>query len=296
MGSQEPTPAIRLGPGATRAAAQAELRRVFAEAGVESAALDARLLAADALQVAPTSLLAEPEAPVGQDGAMRLVAHARRRLAREPVARILGQAEFWGLPFRLSPETLAPRPDTETVVEAALDAVRTGSGSPNILDLGTGTGCILLALLSELTGVFGLATDRSPGALATARTNAELNGLGKRAAFVASNWADAVEGRFDLIVSNPPYIRAAEIPSLEPEVSRFDPLGALDGGSDGLDAYRAILADVRRLLAPGGRLVLEVGHDQAGSVRALAASHDFAVESVRQDLSGQARAIVLSPA
>jgi release factor glutamine methyltransferase len=294
MGSPQPPPAIRLDPGTSRVAAQAELRRVFLEVGIESAALDARLLAAEALQVSPTSLLASPDLPIGEDGAMRLTSHARRRLAREPVARILGQAEFWGLPFHLSPETLAPRPDTETIVEAAMKSVWGSIGPARILDLGTGSGCILLALLFEFENAFGLGIDRSPGALVTARQNAEMNGFGERAAFVASTWADAIEGGFDLIASNPPYIRAAEIPSLEPEVSRFDPRGALDGGSDGLDAYRAILGQADRLLAPHGRLILELGHDQAESVRALAASQDLIVEAVQHDLSGHARAIVLS--
>ena len=283
------------GAGMTRAAAQGEMRRAFARIGLESAALDARLLTASALGVGSTALLADPDAPVSRDEAARLADHARRRLAREPVARIIGQAEFWGLPFRLSPETLAPRPDTETVVEAALAAFGAGEMPRTILDLGTGSGCILVALLSEVPDAFGVGLDRSPGALATARGNARRNGVGDRAGFAASNWAEALDGRFGLIVSNPPYIRAADIQTLEPEVSRFDPLAALDGGRDGLDAYRAILRQAGRLLAPGGRIVLELGFDQADPVAAIADERCLAVEAIREDLGGHRRAVTLRP-
>jgi release factor glutamine methyltransferase len=293
MDQGEQARAITFAPGMSRGAAQAELRRALAEAGIDSAMLDARLLTGAALQVSSTALLAHPEAPLGDGGAARLTEFAGRRLAREPVSRITGQAEFWGLPFRLSPETLAPRPDTETVVEAALEAVGTVRQELRMLDLGTGSGCILLALLSELKGCFGIGIDRFPGALATAKGNAEMNGLRDRTAFVASNWAAALDGRFDLIVSNPPYVRASEIPALEPEVSRFDPLAALDGGNDGLNAYRAILDDAGRLLTPEGRVVLELGHDQSESVSALAQARDFVVETIRRDVAGHLRALVL---
>ena len=280
--------------GLTRAAAQAELRRMLLEAGIESPGLDARLLTAAALDVSPTSLLANPDAPMDAAGAARLAELAGRRLAREPVARILGEAEFWGLPFRLSPGTLAPRPDTETIVEAALDAVGAMPQPQRILDLGTGSGCILVALLSERREAFGVGIDRSADALATARGNAHLNGVGDRAAFVASDWAAAIDGRFGLVVSNPPYIRAGEIPSLQPEVSGFDPMAALDGGRDGLDAYRAILSQVGYVLAPAARIVLELGHDQADAVAAIAGGHGFDVVAVRTDLGGHRRAITLA--
>lgn len=287
-----PVPAFAA--GTTRAQAQAELRRAFAAAGIDSAALDARLLLAAALGIGPTSLFAHPDAPLDRAGAARLREYAARRLAREPIARILGEAEFWGLRFRLSPETLAPRPDTEAVVEAALAAIAPWRGPQLILDLGTGSGCILLALLSETKEAFGIGVDRSPAALATARANAQINGLGERAAFVASDWASALAGQFALIVSNPPYIRAEDIPALDPEVSRFDPLAALDGGPGGLDCYRAILSDAGRLLTPAGHIVFELGHDQTEPVADLAAEHGFAVETTRRDLGGHTRAMVLS--
>ena len=287
-------PHLAIEAGTTRAAAQAELRRAFAEAGIDSAALDARLLTAAALDVGSTSLLADPQLPLGEEGSARLVDLAARRLAREPVARILGRAEFWGLPFALSPETLAPRPDTETIVEAALDAAGKRRGArERILDLGTGSGCILIALLSELKDGCGVGVDRSPGALMAARRNAEMNGVADRAAFVASDWASAIEGRFSLIVSNPPYIRAADILTLDPEVSHFDPARALDGGKSGLDAYRAILDDAGRLLERDGRIVLELGHDQVESVAVLAEERGFAVEAIRRDLGGHQRAMTL---
>lgn len=281
--------------GPTRRSAQAELRRAFSAAGIGSPALDARLLVAAALGTGPTSLIANPDAPLGPGEAERLGSFAARRLAREPVARILGETEFWSMPFRLSPDTLAPRPDTETVVEAALDAARSTGVPPTLLDLGTGSGCILVALLSELSAAFGVGIDRSPGALATARINADMNGVGGRALFSAGDWGASLDGRFGLIVSNPPYIRAGDIPLLDPEVARFDPAAALDGGPDGLDAYRAILADAARLLAPAGRVVLELGHDQADAVRALAEAEGYRVGAVTTDLGGHRRAIVLGP-
>ncbi len=282
--------------GVTRAAAQAALRRTLVEAGIDSAALDARLLTGAALRVASASLLAYPNAPVDADEAACLAEYTRRRLAREPVARIVGKAEFWGLPFRLSPETLVPRPDTETLVEAALEMSPAGEVPLRILDLGTGSGCILVALLSEWRDAFGIGLDRSLDALATARGNAQMNGVGDRAAFVASDWAAAIAGRFGLIVSNPPYIRAGDIAALEPEVTRFDPLAALDGGWGGLDAYRAILSQAGRVLAPGGRIVLELGHDQADAVADIAAGHGLVVMAIRNDLAGHRRAITLAAA
>ena len=284
---------VRFAAGMTRAAAQAELRRALTEASVDSPALDARLLLGAALGASQTALLAHADEPLSRDEAARLGELARRRLAREPMARITGQAEFWGLPFRLSPETLAPRPDTESVVEAALAAVGPAPRALRILDLGTGTGCILVALLSELPDAFGIGLDRSPGALSIAKANAQVNGVSDRTAFVASDWGAALDGRFDLIVSNPPYIRAVEIQALAPEVSHFDPPAALDGGRDGLDAYRSVLDDAGRLLTSSGRAVLELGHDQAGSVGALAEARGFTVESLRRDLGGHSRAMAL---
>ena len=204
---------------------------------------------------------------------------AARRLKREPVSRILGRKEFWSLTLDVTPDVLVPRPDTETVVEAALDHVAGGGlrlENLRILDIGTGTGALVLALLQELPNARGVATDLSAAALEVARGNAERLKLASRCAFVVCNVADGLQGRFDLIVSNPPYIARGAIASLDPEVRDYDPRLALDGGADGLDAYRAIASGAPSLLAPGGRLIVELGAGQAAPVSALfeAAGHE----------------------
>jgi release factor glutamine methyltransferase len=278
----------------TRAEALASLRRAFAQAGLDTPDLDARILLAEALGLDASALALRPQEPLGAESAERLADYAARRLAREPVARILGIQEFWGLPFRLAPDTLVPRPDTETVVRAALAAVPDRRAPLRILDLGTGSGCLLVALLHELPNARGIGVDRSPGALAAARGNARLNGVGGRAFFVASDWGAALAQEFDLVVSNPPYIASRVIEALAPEVREHDPQKALDGGPDGLDAYRAILADADRLLKSGGRLVAEIGFDQEKAVCALAAAAGLAVEEVANDLGGRPRALVAS--
>ena len=222
-----------------------------------------------------------------------------RRLAREPVARIVGRKEFWGLPLKLNAHTLVPRPETETVVEAALAALDRGGARTRtlrILDLGTGSGALLLALLSELPAAVGVGTDISAEALACARDNAAALGLAQRASFVACDYGAALAGPFDLIVSNPPYIAHGDIAALAPEVSEFDPLRALDGGIDGLDGYRAIAADAPRLLAPNGSLVVELGAGQADAVISLMRGAGLVpTEPPRPDLAGIARALVLHP-
>jgi len=273
--------------------ALARTRRAFAEAGLDEAALDARLIAADAFGTDATGLVIRADEPLAAEAAARLDALARRRLAGEPVGRILGRREFWGLSFRLSPETLEPRPDTETVVEAALARVDDRRAPLRLLDLGTGTGCLLIALLHELPGATGIGIDLQEGAARTARANAGANGVGGRADFICGGWADALSARFDLVVSNPPYIRTAVIAELAPEVARHDPGLALDGGRDGLDAYRAILRDLPRLLAPGGHAVLEIGFDQEDDLAKLAEASGFAVPEVRRDLAGRPRAVTL---
>jgi release factor glutamine methyltransferase len=277
----------------TRAQALAALRRAFDEAGFETAALDARLLLLSALGVAATELITRPDMPLTLEEADRVSAHARRRLAHEPVARIVGEREFWGLSFVLSPETLVPRPDTETVVETALGFISDRQAPLRIADLGTGSGCLLTALLHELPRAQGLGIDRSLGALRTARHNAEINGVGERSLFVLSDWAASIRGRFDLIVSNPPYIASSVILGLDAEVREHDPSLALDGGADGLNAYRIILGDAKRLLEPGGLLVVEIGYDQADALRGLAEAHALEVLAVAHDLSGNPRSVAL---
>jgi release factor glutamine methyltransferase len=266
----------------------------FRAGGRDSPELDARLLVGHALSLDHAGLVAANDRKLAAGEANAIAALARRRLAHEPVARIVGAKEFWGLRLAVDAATLVPRPETETVVEAALAAIdRRGSRTPplRIADLGTGTGAILLALLTELPNAFGVGTDASLSALAIAHLNACRLGL-TRAAYVACDMAAALCGPFDIIVSNPPYIASAEIATLPPEVRLFDPRRALDGGSQGLDFYRAIAAAVPALLAPDGVLVVELGANQAESVAALFAAEGLAPSAPRPDLNGVARALV----
>jgi release factor glutamine methyltransferase len=279
----------------SRIAARARAADALAARGIETAALDARILVEEALGLTATDLALHGGEPVGQAGAERLASYLARRSSGEPVARIIGAWEFWGLPFGLSPETLVPRPDTETLVEAALGLGLPPGGPRRLLDLGTGSGCILVALLSEWPRARGLGLDRSHGALVTARANAARNGVSDRAAFVAGDWAAALAGPFDVVVANPPYIAGPVIAGLAEEVRAHDPRLALDGGPDGLDAYRAILAQVPPLLAPGGHLLVEIGYDQEEALRRLAAAHGLSAQ-VRRDLAGHPRVVVMAAA
>jgi release factor glutamine methyltransferase len=277
----------------TRTGALRELRRTLAEAGFETAALDARLLLLTALGISATDLITWPDTPLTPDQAGTLAAFAQRRLNHEPVARIVGEREFWGLPFRLSPETLVPRPDTETLVETALDLLPDRQAPLRIVDFGTGSGCILVALLHELPQATGLGVDLSFGALVTARANADDNHVGNRCHFVLSRWADAISGQFDLIVSNPPYIASGVIPGLDQEVREHDPRLALDGGPDGLEPYRIVLAEAERLLAPGGLLAVEIGYDQAEALSHMAKLHGLEILRIAHDLSGNPRCVAM---
>jgi release factor glutamine methyltransferase len=265
----------------------------FRAAGIDSAELDARLLVGAALRLDLTGLITSANRALISDESVHLESLAKRRLDGEPVARILGQKEFWGLPLKLSAATLVPRPDTETVVELALEIVRASSASPKrIADIGTGTGAILLALLHELPDAFGVGTDVSLDALATARRNAADLELSPRAGFIACNYAAALNGPFELIVSNPPYIPTRAIAGLAIEVRDFDPLAALDGGADGLDAYRALIPQAADSLAPGGALVVEGGQGQAPQIEALMTAANLTVHyPPKVDLAGIPRAI-----
>jgi release factor glutamine methyltransferase len=220
-----------------------------------------------------------------------------RRLAGEPLDRIIGRRGFWTLDLAVTPDVLSPRPDTETIVRAALDHV-TGARDRicRILDLGTGSGAILLALLAELPHAHGVGVDISAAALSIATANARANGLADRTEWRLGSWADPVTGQFDIVVSNPPYIPSAEIAGLDVEVRDHDPALALDGGADGLDCYRAILPALPGLLAEGGVAVLEIGLGQADAVPALAATAGLAVIEIRPDLGGVPRAVVLHAA
>ncbi|KAB1071023.1 peptide chain release factor N(5)-glutamine methyltransferase [Methylobacterium planeticum] len=287
--------ASNLAPDLSLRQAIRAVEAAIARAPVAAGPGDARFLALHVLGLTALDLALRGDAPIGPAGAERLAEAMRRRAAGEPVARILGEWEFWGLPFRLSPETLVPRPDTETLVEAALAAIGDCGRPLRILDLGTGSGCILVALLTELPRAFGLGLDRSFGALATARGNARLNGVGSRAGFLNGDWCASLEGPFDLIVSNPPYIPRGVIPTLSGEVRGHDPALALDGGADGLDAYRRILAGVTadpHFLHADATLAVEIGFDQAASVAALGRERGLDPVAIRRDLAGHDRVVV----
>lgn len=269
-----------------------ELTALFAGAGLDTPRLDARLLVGHALALEPSLLFARTDRVLRPHEAETVRALSARRLAHEPVSRIVGRREFWGLDFTLDGSTLDPRPDTETIVSAALALKHRLPPAPRILDLGTGSGCILVAILSEWPDATGLGIDRAPAAVACARMNADRLGVGARAAFREGDWCEGVTDSFDVIVSNPPYIARAEAASLAPEVAAFDPPLALFGGEDGLAAYRALIPAAGPRLRPGGRLVLEIGAGQEEAVRALLAAAGFACESAGPDLAGIVRALV----
>jgi release factor glutamine methyltransferase len=281
--------------GQTLEAARRTLTARFELAAMESASLDARLLIGHALGLDLTRLITSAQRQLTADESAQLEDFVRRRLAGEPVARILGEKEFWGLPLALSAATLVPRPDTETVVELALELLR-ADGPANrplrIADLGTGSGAILLALLSELPSALGFGTDISEQALQTAAANAARTGLAGRATFIVCNYAAGLSGLFDLIVSNPPYIPAADISGLAVEVREYDPPAALDGGADGLDAYRALIPQAADLLAPGAALVVEAGEGQSGPINTLLTIAGLApTDAPKADLAGIPRAV-----
>lgn len=273
--------------------ARRALAEAFRDARLDSPELDARLLIAHALGRDHATLLAEADRRLATDEKEAIASLAARRLQHEPVARILGIKEFWSLPLRVSEATLVPRPETETVVEAALTAVdRDGARmrTLRIADLGTGTGALLLALLTELPNATGIGTDVSEDALNTAWGNAESLGLAARAQFMCCDFSTALPERFDLVVSNPPYVKSEHIATLPPEVRR-DPRRALDGGKDGLDCYRDIAGQAGRLLKPGGHLVVELGAGQEAPVAALLRAAGLVSAPAHSDLAGIPRAL-----
>ncbi|HEX9468482.1 MAG TPA: peptide chain release factor N(5)-glutamine methyltransferase [Bradyrhizobium sp.] len=275
--------------------ARRSLAARFKSSAVDSAELDARMLVGAVLGLDLTGMIAAASRRLTSDESIRLEDFARRRLTGEPVARILGQKEFWGLPLNLSAATLVPRPDTETVVELALEMSQ-AAPDPNhrlrIADIGTGSGAILLALLSELPDAVGVGTDISEAALRTASANAARLGFAPRAAFVACDYAAALSDRFDLIVSNPPYIRSADVGGLATEVRDHDPHRALDGGADGLDAYRVLVPQAAPLLAPRGALVVEAGQGQTKEIEGLMTAAGLMLEGpAKADLAGIRRAV-----
>jgi release factor glutamine methyltransferase len=258
-------------------------------AGIERPRLEARLLLAHALGLTSEELLRDLQAPAEMALYEPLLV---RRAAREPLALITGRQEFWSLPFAVSPATLIPRADTETLLEAALGLFPERNRVGSILDLGTGTGCLLLAALTEFPAGFGVGVDRAPEAARLAADNAASLGLSRRAAFLVGDWAAPLAGRFELILSNPPYLETSAIPTLMPEVRQHEPARALNGGPDGLEAYRQIIPAVANLLALGGAAILEVGQGQAASVAGMGERAGLPA-TIRADLAGIPRAVVL---
>ncbi len=270
--------------------------------GVGTASLDARMLLLDGLSLPHSVIVAEPNFAINDEELERLEAMLSRRLAREPVSRILGWREFYSRKFEINPHVLDPRPDTEVLVETALTQADQQFGAEyacRFLDIGTGSGCIAVTLLAERPGWTGCATDISSDALEVARTNAAKHKVSDRLEVKETAWASGVKGPFDLVVSNPPYIAVEEMGSLMPEVQNHDPALALAAGADGLDAYREILGTARDFLAPGGMMILEIGAAQADRVCSLAVDTGLIAQDHQMqkfcDLAGHVRVLMLRP-
>jgi release factor glutamine methyltransferase len=264
----------------------------LAAAGIEGARFEAWLLLAAAAGRARAELMAGAAATLEPEQTARLDELVRRRLAREPIAYILGEKEFWSLTFEVGPAVLIPRPETETVVQAVLHEIENRTAALRILDLGSGSGCLLLALLSELPEATGLGIDHSAAALALAERNAKRLGLSGRSRFRAGHWGENLEERFDLIVSNPPYVTENAWTGLQPEIREFEPKAALVAGPDGLAAYRALAPDCARLLAPDGLCALEIGYGQGDGVTEILRRHRLQVTRRYPDLAGIERCLV----
>src|SRR5579863_6830047 len=287
-------PAARGAPELTVAGMRRSLAQLFLEAGLDSPSADARILVGHALGLDHTAFAAAGDRSVSTRESETITALAQRRLTREPVARIVGSKEFWSLPLAINSSTLVPRPETETIVEvalAAVDAIGGRTQALRIADIGTGSGALLLALLSELPNAHGAGTDISVEALAMARANAQRLGI-TRAAFAAGDMASPLGAPFDLIVSNPPYIAAGEFAALDPEVRAFDPRSALDGGTDGLDYYRALSLSVPPLLTSRGALVVEIGAGQGDAITRLFSATGLVAATPHPDLNGVPRALL----
>ena len=273
--------------------ALAAARRRLADAGIDHAGLEARLMLADILGCDVAMVVGHPEKPMTEGQVAALDANVRRRRRGEPLAYILGRREFWSLTLAVNEHTLVPRPDSETLVEMALS--RLGDRSRlRLLDLGTGSGCLLLALLTELRAAWGLGVDIDPDALDVARSNAWRLGLDARATFVCGDWVKALSGRFDLVITNPPYVSDAEWAALEVGVRDFEPALALRAGADGLAAYRQIIPRLPDLLAPGGLALAEIGGASAGALPSLISQTGLEVVEIGHDLGGRPRCVAIS--
>ncbi|HLI11020.1 MAG TPA: peptide chain release factor N(5)-glutamine methyltransferase [Alphaproteobacteria bacterium] len=279
----------------TVAAALAEAVPQLQAAAVPQPRLEVRLLLSHATRLSAEAIIGHPERALDADEAASFAALLARRRRREPLAQILGRREFWSLSFKVTRDTLSPRPESETLVEAALAGIPDRGAPLAVLDLGAGTGCLLLALLSELPRARGIAVERSLAACRVAHENAEALGLAERSHFIVGDWGEAIAARFDLVVANPPYIPAALIEGLEPEIARFEPRLALSGGADGLESYRALAVALPRLLAPAGRAVIELGQGQGDAVTGIFAESGLQPLGRRLDLAGIERCLIMAP-
>ncbi|MBI3503742.1 MAG: peptide chain release factor N(5)-glutamine methyltransferase [Proteobacteria bacterium] len=268
-----------------------ESARTLAEAGIENPRLEARVIVGAASGASMEAMVAHPERVIDATSVAFVQALVERRVAGAPMAYLLGRKEFWSLDFTVTAATLVPRADSETLVAGALVFAADRERAWRALDLGTGTGCLLLSFLSERLRAFGVAVDRSEEALAVAAANADSLGLAARTGFVCADWAGALAGEFDVVLANPPYIPRDEIPGLAIEVRDFEPEAALDGGPDGLDCYRRILADLPRLLAPDGMAFFEVGYGQAADVEALVRAAGLVPAGTMRDYAGIERCV-----
>ena len=263
-------------------------------AGVSNAHYDARLIAAGALGVTREDLFRNPEYLFSPDAVQVFNENIRRRANREPVSRIFGQREFRSLEFIVDPNVLDPRPDSEIVVETAIDLAQRATGSVKVLDIGTGSGCLLLSILDTLPDAHGVGVDIDAAAIQNAITNARRLGLFERSKFIQSVWTESVNEKYDIIVSNPPYIRTQDIKKLAPEVAVYDPFCALDGGPDGLSGYREIACRISPLIFNASFIVVEIGIHQQETVTHIFNKASFKLREVRQDLGGIARCLVFS--
>lgn len=270
----------------------AAIRAALRTGGIDAWALESRLMMAGALGISAAHVFSHPERVLSDDERGALAEMTHRRLAREPLAYILGQREFWSLPFGVAPATLIPRPETELIVEIVLQCYPDPDASPRILDLGTGSGCILLSLLHERPRAGGVGVDICEDALRVARTNAAALQLASRARFVCGDWTEPLGGTFDVIVANPPYIPTPDLAELMPDVRLFEPRRALDGGTDGLAAYRRIVARLGHFATVNTSLVMEIAPDLAEGVTELVEIGGFDVVAIVDDLGGRARCVV----
>ncbi|MEE8334624.1 MAG: peptide chain release factor N(5)-glutamine methyltransferase [Alphaproteobacteria bacterium] len=269
-----------------------EATRTLKAVGIETARVDAGILLAHAAGVTRAALVTDPGRALAPDAASRFAALVRRRANREPVSHLLGKREFWSRDFSVGPAVLDPRPDSETLIEAALDLLPAASAA-NVLDLGVGSGCLLLTLLAERPRARGLGVDLSPAAIEIARQNAVRLGIDDRVSFCVSDWGAALDGQFELILCNPPYIASGALGTLAAEITLHEPRLALDGGPDGYAAYRAIAGQIARLLAPDGIVLIEAGLGQFTGIIEIFSAEGCRLVGEKRDISGIARCAAL---